>query len=633
MRHRAWTAFAAVIAVAAILIGINMVADTRLANAQLDLTQGRIYSLSSGTRTVLRALKEPITLQLYYSPQLGARLPVYGAYADRVREMLRQYAAIAKGKLRLEFYNPEPFSDTEDRAMAAGLQGVPIDQNGEPVYFGIAGSNMLDDNRDIAFLKPERERFLEYDLTKLIFDLSNPKLPVVGVMSSLPLDGNPRLMMMARGQGGAGQPWASMMELRQNFAVKTVPLDTQVIDPDVQVLLVAQAQHLTAPTLYAIDQFVMRGGRLMAMVDPFSEAEAATPGPNGEPPTDTASDLKQLFDAWGISYDPKEVVGDLSGAWRVRAGESDRDKAVDYVAWFNIHDGISKSDPATADLSQVTVAAAGALAKKAGAAIDFSPLLSSSGQSGLIPVAEVNSNPDPSRILAEFKPQGGPRVIAARVRGALHSAFTGPPDLPQGVARAANLPAYKAATSGPADLVMAADSDILADRYWVQTGDFFGSQDATPFSDNGPFVTNLIGTLAGGDALIGLRSRGQSIRPFTLVDNMQNRAEAQFHATEQKLQSHLDDMQKKLQSLRTDASGNQGAVITPEQREAITAARADILQTRRQLRTVQLDLRRDISRLQTELRVVDIGAVPVLLVLAAIGLGIARRQARARARA
>ncbi len=633
MRARAWSSVIGVIAVGAILFGINMAADSRLANVQLDLTQGRLYTLSAGTRSVLAGLKEPITLRLFYSPQLGAQLPVYGAYADRVREMLRQYAALAGGKLRLEFVDPEPFSDTEDQAMAQGMQGVPLDQAGEPVYFGLAGSNLLDDDRNIPFFKPERESFLEYDLTKLIYELSNPKLPVVGVMSSLPLDGDPRMMMMTHGQGG-GQPWASMLQLRQNFAVKTVPLDAQAIDPDVQVLLVAQAQHLTDPALYAIDQFVMRGGRLMVMVDPDSEAEASIAGPDGSPQTDVSSDLAKLFDAWGIQYDPNQVVGDLANAWRVRAGSSDRDQAVDYVAWFNIRGrGISKTDPATADLSQVTVASAGALAKKPGAAIDFTPLLTSSDQSELIASNKTRLNPDPSRILADFKPSGGPRVIAARVRGVLHSAFQGPPALPQGVTRAANLPAFRAQTDGPADLVVAADSDILADRFWVQTGDFFGSQDPTPFSDNGPFVVNLVGTLAGGDALIGLRSRGTSIRPFTLVDDMQNRAEAQFHATEQRLQSHLDDVQKKLQDLRTNTGGGQGAVITPEQRQAISAASDDILQTRRQLRLVQLDLRRDISRLSTEIRVLDIGAVPVLLVIAAIGIGLARSRARSRARA
>ena len=206
-------------------------------------------------------------------------MPVYGTYADHVREMLGEYAAASDGKIRLEFYDPEPFSDTEDRALAFGLQGVPVDQGGVQVYFGLAGNNLEDDERTIAFFQPERERFLEYDLTKLIYDLSNPKRPVIGVMSSLPLDGDPRAMMMAmRGQPAAGgQPYASTMLLRQTNQVKTVNTDAQVIDPDIQVLLVAEAQNLSDATLYAIDQFVMRGGRLMAMVDPWSEAMAASP--------------------------------------------------------------------------------------------------------------------------------------------------------------------------------------------------------------------------------------------------------------------------------------------------------------------------------------------------------------------
>src|SRR5271156_461825 len=317
--RRLWSSVLGVVAVAAILVGINILADSRLATTQLDLTQQHLYTLSDGTRKIIAGLKEPLTLRLYYSRSLGSRIPLYGAYADRVREMLTQYAAVSGGKLKLEFYNPEPFSDTEDRAMAYGLQGVPVDQSGEQVYFGLAASNLLDDERTIAFFQPEREPFLEYDLTRLIYELSNPTRPVVGVMSSLPLDGDPRMMMMMRGQSGAGAPWTSMLQLRQTFTIKNVATDAQVIDPDIQVLLVAQAQALSDNALYAIDQFVMRGGRLMVMVDPHSEAEAATPTQNGEPPRDTASDLKKLFDTWGIVYDPKIVIGDLTGAWRVRA--------------------------------------------------------------------------------------------------------------------------------------------------------------------------------------------------------------------------------------------------------------------------------------------------------------------------
>ena len=627
--RRLWSSTVAVVAVAAILIGVNWAADTRLANVRADFTRQHIYTLSPGTRQIVAGLKEPITLRLFFSPSLGARIPAYGAYADRVREMLREYVALSHNNIRLETLNPEPFSDVEDRATAYGLKGVPVDQSGEQVYFGLAGTNLLDDERNVPFFQPEREPFLEYDLSRLIYELSNPKRPVIGVMSSLPLDGDPRAMMMTR-DTGAGQPWASMLQLRQSFAVKIVPLDTQVIGPDIQVLLVAQAQHLSEPALYAIDQFVMRGGRLMAMVDPDSEAEAAIPNPTGQPPTDTSSDLKRLFDAWGIDFDPTRVVGDLTGAWRVRAN-GDRAQPVDYVAWFNIRDGISHDDPATADLQQVTVASSGFLSKAPGAGIDFTPLLMSSAQSGTLPVSAVRDAPDPAKILDGFKPEGGPRVIAARVRGSLKSAFSAPPGLPAGQTRPPGFPDYRAHTDTPANLVVVADSDILADRYWVRVADFFGESQATPFSDNGPFVANLVGTLAGGDALIGLRSRGTSLRPFERVENMQLRAEATYRQTEKSLQSHLDEVQKQLTDLRTGRDGAR-AVVSTEQRAAIDGLTHDVGDTRRKLRGVQLELRRDIGTLETRLRLFDIVLVPAILTILAVALGLARRRRRALAR-
>jgi ABC-type uncharacterized transport system involved in gliding motility auxiliary subunit len=356
------------------------------------------------------------------------------------------------------------------------------------------------------------------------------------------------------------------------------------------------------------------------------------------PPTDTSSNLKKLFDAWGIQFDTSEVVGDLTGAWRVRANADDRAQAVNYVAWFNIRDGLNKNDPATADLNQVTVASAGFLRKADNAAIEFTPLLSSSPRSGLIPVEQVKV-PQPAKILAEFKPQGGERVIAARIRGVLKSAFTGPPARAPDQKRPDNVPEYKAQTDGPANLVVVADSDVLADRFWVRISDFFGQQTAMPFADNGPFVANLVGTLAGGDALIGLRSRGDTNRPFTLVSEMQSDAEAQFRQTEQALQKHLEDVEKQLRSLRS-GSGEQGgergraeAVITPEQRAAIDEARKDIVDTRQKLRAVQLELNRGISRLETSLRVFDIVLVPAVLAVVAIVIALLQRARRARARA
>ena len=290
-----------------------------------------------------------------------------------------------------------------------------------------------------------------------------------------------------------------------------------MIDPDIQVLLVAEAQNLSDATLYAIDQFVMRGGRLMVMVDPWSEAMAATPSPTGMPPTDTSSEPEEAVRRLGHRV-RSDQGGRRSDRRLARARQRRRRvQAVNYVAWFNIRDGINHDDPATADLQQVTVASAGSIGKAPDASIEFTPLLTSSQRSGEIPVDQVKM-PDPAKILADFKPAGGPRVIAARIHGVLKSAFTGPPELAKDQKRPENFPDYKAQTDGPANLVVVADSDILADRFWVRVPDFFGQQTAMPFSDNGPFVANLIGTLAGGDALIGLRSRGDTNHPFILVE-------------------------------------------------------------------------------------------------------------------
>ncbi len=637
MRGRGLAAIAGVIGVLALVVGINLFADARLTQAQLDLTQGHIYTLARGTKRILSGLKEPITLRLFYSRDLGTAVPAYGAYADHVRETLEAYQARSGGKIRLEIYNPEPFSSTEDRALAYGLQGVPLDQNGEKVYFGLAGTNLLDDERTIAFFQTDRERFLEYDLSRLVYELSSPKRPVVGVMSSLPVDGNPQLMMMAMRQGlsanSMGQPYAAVTLLRQTNDVKTVPLDAQVIPSDVKVLLVADAQHLSEATQYAIDQFVMRGGHLMVMVDPWSDALASTPSATGEPPSDTGSDLHRLFAAWGIEYDPTKVVGSLDGAWRVRAGTADG--ATDYVAWFNITKGINHDDPATADLHQVSVATPGFITKAPKADISLTPLLISGAQSGLIPVDQVKT-PDPAKILAGFKPEGGPRVIAARIRGVLHSAFSGPPPLAKGQQRPKDFPPYIAVTKGPASLVVVADSDILADRFWISQQNFFGQQQAVPFSDNGPFVADVVDTLAGSDALLDLRSRGTSVRPFTVVDRMQADAQARFQKTEQALQAHLDDLQKKLTTLRTGSetgtSEGVAAVITPAQRTAIQAANQDIIDTRTKLRAVQFELNRDISRLKSRLILFNIVLVPALLTLIAIVMGLVRRGRRTRPR-
>lgn len=634
--RRVWSSALGLVAAAALAIGVNMLVDRLAPRARLDLTQQHLYTLSEGTRSVLRGLQDPVTLRLFYSRRLGAAVPAYGSYAERVRAMLDEYVALSGGKVRLEVFDPEPFSETEDRALAFGLQGVPVDQSGEQIYFGLAGVNLLDDERTIPFFQSDRERFLEFDLTRLIYELSNPRRPVVGVMSTLPLNGDPRMMMMMRNSPQA-QPYAVMQTLRQFLTVQDVPLDAQRIPDAVQVLMVVHPQNLSDPTQYAIDQFVMRGGKLIVFVDPHSEGQAMRPGPGGQPPSDTASSLDRLLNAWGVETPHDKVVLDLRGAWRVRANPTDRVQAVDFVAWFNMQgDSISESEVATAQLNQVTVASAGEIRRRDGATVELIPLLRSSDRAMLGAVSLVRENPDPTRILAAFRPDGERHVIAARLRGEFASAFPdGAPALPEGAQRPADFPAHRGRTEGPANIVVVADADILEDRFWVRVQDFFGQQVATPFSDNGALVANLADTLSGGDALISLRSRGESLRPFTVVDDIRRDADARFRATERELQERLQQTERRLRELRQGQGGERGqgsAVITPEQRAEIDAARAQILQTRQQLRAVQLDLRRDIERTETWLKVLNIAAVPLLLALFAIGLGVARSRRRAAAR-
>jgi ABC-type uncharacterized transport system involved in gliding motility auxiliary subunit len=619
-------------------VGVNMLADRFLSAARLDLTEQKLYTLSPGTRQVLAGLNDPVTLRFFYSRKLGAEVPSYGAYAGRVRDMLREYVAASGGKLRLEIFDPEPFSDVEDRATSLGLQAVPLNSGGEQVFFGLAAVNLTDEERTIPFFSPERERFLEADLTRLIFELSGAPRPIVGLMTTLPLNGAPRATMMRN--PALARPQQVITQLREAVTLRDIGPDAQVIPEDVQVLILAHPQDLPLPAQYAVDQFVMRGGKLFVMVDPHSEMQATRPGPTGRPPTETASNLDRLLNAWGIEAPSDEVILDLRGAWRVRAPPQERVQAVDYIAWFNLQgDSVNRQEVATAQIEQVSVGSAGAVRARPGAAIEFVPLLTSSTQSMMVPAERVRQQPNPVRILADFRGDGQRRVIAARIRGTLASAFPeGPPALPEGVERAADLPAHRARSEGPANLVVMNDSDVLNDSFWVRVQEFFGQPVAQPFSGNGSFVVNVTDTLLGSDAMISLRSRGESQRPFEVVEDIRRRADAQFRQTEQQLTERLQATERRLRELRqgTGGGGERNAnqtIITPEQRAEIDRAREEIAETRRQLRAVQLELRRDIESLETVLRILNIAAVPLLLTILAVVLGVLRARRRTAARA
>ncbi|MGB8841805.1 MAG: Gldg family protein [Aliidongia sp.] len=617
---------------AILFISVNSLAGRLFGGAHIDLTDQQLFSLSDGTKAVLGKIDEPITLKLYYSKRLGEVSPGYAVFADRVQELLQEYAARANGKIDLKLLDPVTFSEVEDQATAAGLQGVPIDDNGEKVYFGLVGNNSTDDKEVIPFFQNDREKFLELDLTKLIQSLAFPKRKVIGLATALPLDGD----VMAQMQGRPTHPLVVTDQLRQSFDVHSLPPNFDSIPNDVDVLMLVQPEKLQPKTEYAIDQWVLRGGHALVFVDPDSELQAAHPTMLSPPGSPTAAEFDRVLNSWGVELVKDKVVGDRLQARRVNAGAV-RGQAVDYLAWLTLtDDSINHDDPVTGKLAQINVATAGALLPVSGAKTSFVPLLQSSLQSELIDVDRIKQTPpDILGLLRDFKSSDTRYTIAARISGPADTAFPdGPPAAldaqgnPVGEPDAAVKAAQIKTAKEPINVIVVADSDLLDDRFWVQVQDFFGQKVVTPQAGNGDFVVNAVDNLTGTGDLIGLRSRGSAVRPFTLVENKQRDAEDKYQAQEKALQDKLKDAQAKLDEIAgKDADPDK---LSPEQVQAVDQFRATIIQTRQQLRQVQLALREAIDRLKLELVALDVGAVPLIVACAALVAGLLRLRRRKR---
>ncbi|HVA14300.1 MAG TPA: Gldg family protein [Stellaceae bacterium] len=636
------------ISAAVLFVAVNVIANRTLDTTRIDLTQGKLYTLSQGTRSTLAKIDEPLVLRFYYSKKLGDEIPSYGVYAQRVREMLEEYAAVAKGKIELQELDPKPFSAVEDRAVAFGLQGVPLDQGGEQIYFGLAATNSTDDLQIIPFFQPEREQFLEYDLTKLIHSLAFPKKPVIGLLTDLPLEGD----MMAAMQGQPMIPYAVIDQIKGLYDIKDLSTELDRVPSDVDVLMIAHPQHLSDKTLYAIDQFVLGGGKALVFVDPNSETQQMHPSQLNPPGMPLDSDMPKLFAAWGLTMEPKMVAGDRRAARRVNAGTAQHVEAMDYVAWLSLdQQDLNHESPITADLTHINMASAGILDPTKAAKTTFTPLISTSTDSMAIPVAKiqgVGGVPDVGGLLRDFKPDGKRLTLAAQVTGPATTAFPdGPPKdkkakddkkdasaTPPAASATPSPPTPAAApqiktAAKPIDVIVVADTDILEDRFWEQSQDFFGQNVVIPVANNGDFVANALDVLAGGDDLVSLRSRGTSARPFELIDNIQRAADARYQATEKDLETKLKDTQDKIKNLRAQG-GRPGVALATQQEQAIDNFRGDMLTIRQQLRRVQLALRQDIDRLQAWTEFFDIAFVPILVGLVAIVIGGVRFRRRKR---
>jgi ABC-type uncharacterized transport system involved in gliding motility auxiliary subunit len=625
-----------------IFVALNVIAGAVFRTARLDLTERHLYTLSAGTRAMLKKLGEPITLRLYFSERLAANYQSLSAYGIRVRDLLHELAQAAHGKLLLETIDPEPFSPEEEFAESYGLTGAQSD-SGEKLFLGLVGTNLVDGMETIPFFSPEREEHLEYDVGALIHALSTPEKPKLGIISGLPLETGPGGFLAAM-QGG-GQPYVIYEQLKKSFDVQSLKDDVTVIAPEIGALLIAHPIGLKPQALYAIDQFAMRGGRLLVLVDPFSETAS-----QGQGQGPSSSDLAPLLAAWGVKYDPTEVVLDRERALPVQYGAGAASEAVPYLAWLRLKgDDLERTDLIVSDIETIQLASAGHLEPIPGATTKFTPLLQTSLESSTVPSIVLQMGGDPPSLLAEFKSANKRFTIGARVTGPVKSAYPQGPPAPEkpevetAEARApqAPLPAQLKESKSPLNLILVADADFLEDRFWVSVQNFLGQRIAQPNAGNGYFLINAVDNLLGAQDLISLRSRARSERPFTVVQALERRARDQYRAEEDSLKGEIDETEQRLRGLQAgkkagadalvDPTGK-SAALSPEEAREVKRFQVQLAESRRKLREVQRSLRADVIALGDWVKLINIALVPILVAAIAILLAFLRRRRRYKAR-
>jgi len=596
-----------------LFLAINVFSNAAFKSVQLDLTQGHLYTLSEGTRSALSQIVEPIKIRLFFSKNLGEQSPSHAAYFVRVKELLGQYVNISDGKIGLEILDPEPFTDAQDLADSFGLQGIPVNAAGDLGYFGLAATNSTDDQQTIAFFSPTRETFLEYDLTKLIHTLNNPKRKTIGLLSPLPINGRPGPQM-----GGNGR-WTVMDQISEFFDVTPIGRDATEIPDGVDMLMIVHPKGLKQDMLYSIDQFVLRGGRVMAFVDTNAET-AARPGPGLK--NDPVSEFDKTLESWGARLVKDKIAGDLATARRVNVQEGGKLAVTDYVAWLSLKsENFNRDDIATADLQLINLATSGILQPVADKGTTFTPLMQSSPQSMMIDRDKVMLRPEVVKLFREFIPSGKQLTLAARLTGYARSAF------PEQAKTDKN---HISSAKIPINVIVVADTDMLTDGLWVDAQELAGSKVLVPFANNADFVVNAFENLSGSQDLIGLRARTRIPRTFELVHQIRQAAEIRYRSKEQELQDRLTEVRGKLNELMGQAEKPGEAVLNSKEKVLIEQFRSQMISIRRELRGVQLALRRNIDQLDSWLKFLNIAAIPLTLIVILIVVAISRRFRRRR---
>jgi ABC-type uncharacterized transport system involved in gliding motility auxiliary subunit len=610
---------------------------------RVDLTENNLYTLSDGTKRIVRNIDEPINLYFFFSDYAPAAVPALRDHATRVGEMLEEFEDASRGKLNLKIIDPLPFSEQEDQAAQFGLEGVQLPTTPDAIYLGLAGTNSIGDEEVIAFFSPDRLESLEYDIAKLVSTLADPERTVVGLVSGVAMTGgfDPQSQRMT-------PAWVVYEQASQLFEIRDLGTSFKAVPEDVGLLWIVQPKNLSAATQYAIDQFVMNGGQTLIFVDPLAQVDAMVQQgmPQGMPPVGQSSNLPQLFRGWGVVFEPQSVVADSTLALRLTDPMSGR--PVRHYAYLGLGpEQMNRDDVVTMELGSINAAMTGALAKAEGSDIGFEPLLWSSEDSAKLPASRFSFLMNPSELQQGFTPAGERFVLAARISGTLPSAFPeGPPaedppsmDPPGDEGAAAEEDAaygedgeeladedHLAASAAPVNLVLVADVDLLSDPLWVTVQNFFGQQIASAFAGNGAFAVNSLESLAGSPDLIAVRSRGGWSRPFTRVDELRADAEARFLETEQRLQQELAETERRLGELQSAREDTGSLLLTDAQEAEIDRFVEQRAEIRQELRSVQRGLDEDIDKLGTWLKVINIALVPLLLTIGTVLLLWHRRR-------
>lgn len=571
---------------------------------RVDLTENDLFTLNEGTKSILQNIDERIHLRLFFSDQATADIPLLRTYQRRVVDFLEELERYGGGKLAVTIIDPVSFSEEEDQASQYGLQALPVGDGGENVFFGIAATNALDDVEVIPFLQPDKEAFLEYDVAQLIYNLNNPEKRTIGVMTELPLLGQ------FDPQKGQVPGQIVFEQLKEMYDVVSVEPSATTIG-DIDLLLVVHPKDLSDETLFAIDQYVMKGGRLMVFVDPMAQSEevAADPqNPMAQLQADRSSNLQKLFNAWGVSFDSSKVVLDNQQAVSIQSQQGQSIKHLGINSW--LQQNLNSEDIATLDLSSINTALAGVLTAEDG---KLTPLLTTTKQSMLVANDAMSLLYNPNSLFQDFTADDNEYMIAARVTGKLDSAF------PDGLtAEESDQEVIKQTEQG--HVVIFADVDVLFDRMWVRAQNFFGRQIYSNFADNGVLINNLVDNMTGSADLIQIRARGTSHRPFDKVLDIQRVSEQKYRETENQLLQQLRETESKLNELQRSKGQENQLIISHEQQQEINKFKQRKLEVRKNLREVKRNLNKDIEALGTKLKFINIALVPLIITLIVVFL-------------